>query len=158
MGTRRVLPPAVFVSVLAATGCAEPPRREDEQAVIDVVERFLDVAGRYDLEAMPSLFVPNANIASTSRRDGEARASTWTFDEWHTMLGERENPGPYTEPVSHFTVHVDNAQLAFVRAGATLMRDGEPQAHNIDYFTLIRHEGTWKILSGSYTTTPIGPP
>jgi len=129
---------------------------EDEQAVIQVVERFLDAAGRYDLDAMPLLFAANANIAATSRRDGELVASTWTFDEWLAALRAIANPRPYTEPVSEFTVHVDNGQLAFVRADATLMRDGRAQSHNIDYFTLILQDGAWKILSGSYTTTPIG--
>jgi ketosteroid isomerase-like protein len=147
--------PAVVLSVLSMLGCAEEPVSEDEQAVIEVVERFLGAAGRYDLDSLPLLFTPDANIAATSRPDGEAVSTTFSFDEWLASLRARPNPRPYTEPVSHFTVHVDNGQLAFVRADATLMRDGEPQSHNIDYFTLIRHEGAWKILSGSYTTTPI---
>ena len=142
-------------------GCAalmQPRVSEDEQAVIEVVERFLELAGRYDLDSLPLLFTPDANIAAASRRSGEAVSATWTFDEWLATLRARPNPRPYTEPVSHFTVHIDNGQLAFVRADATLMRDGEPQSHNIDYFILIRHEGAWRILSGSYTTTPLGAP
>ena len=66
--------------------------------------------------------------------------STLTFAEWHASLGA-SNPRPYTELVSHFTMHVDNNQLAFVRADATLMRNGEARSHNIDYFSLIRHGG-----------------
>jgi hypothetical protein len=82
--------------------------------------------------------------------------STLTFEEWPASLRMRTTPSPYTEPVYAFTVHVDNGQLAFVRADATLMRDGQAPSHNIDYFTLIRHDGTWKILSGSYTSVPGG--
>jgi len=141
--------------VIAALGCRDSNASEDERAVTDVVERFLRAAGRYDLDSLPLFFAPDANIGAASLRDGEWVTSTLTFDEWHASLGERTNPRPYTEPVSEFTVHVDNGQLAFVRADATLMRDGQAQSHNIDYFTLIRHDGIWKILSGSYTSVPI---
>jgi hypothetical protein len=162
MGSRQAVRvcalPALALSVLAVLGCSEAPSSEDEQAVTEVVERFLRVAGRFDLDSLPLLFAPDANIAATSRRDGKPVSSTWTFDEWLASLRARSSPRPYTEPVSEFTVHVDNGQLAFVRADATLVRDGRAQAHNIDYFTLIRHEGTWKILSGSYTTTPLDSP
>jgi ketosteroid isomerase-like protein len=152
---------ALTVAVLATLACGQEPASEnrtseDEHVVIQVVERFLDAAGRHDLDSMPLLFAANANVAATSRRDGEPVASTWTFDEWLASLRARSNPKPYTEPVSEFTVHVDNGQLAFVRADATLMRDGRAQSHNIDYFTLILQDGTWKILSASYTATPLG--
>jgi hypothetical protein len=144
------------LSVIAGFGCRDRHVGEDERAVTDVVERFLRAAGRYDLDSLPLFFAPYANIGAASLRDGEWVTSTLTFDQWHASLGERTNPRLYAEPVSEFTVHVDNGQLAFVRADATLMRDGQAQSHNIDYFTLIRHEGTWKILSGSYTSVPIG--
>jgi ketosteroid isomerase-like protein len=148
--------PALALSALAALGSRDNQAKEDQRAVTEVVERFLRAAGRYDLDSLPLLFTPDANIAANSQRDGKWVTSTWTFDEWLELLRTRPNPRPYTEPVSEFTVHVDNGQLAFVRADATLMRDGEAQSHNIDYFTLIRHDGTWKILSGSYTVVPSG--
>jgi hypothetical protein len=151
----RVVGPVLALSIVAALGCADRDASEDERAVTDVVEGFLRVAGRYDLDSLPHFFAPDANIGSASLRDGEWVVSTVTFDEWYASLGERTNPRPYTEPVTEFTVHVDNGQLAFVRADATLMRDGQAQSHNIDYFTLIRLDGTWKILSGSYTAVPI---
>jgi hypothetical protein len=57
--------------------------------------------------------------------------------------------------VSEFTVHIDDGQLAFVRADARLIRDGQVRSHNIDYFTLIRdNDGTWKFVNGSYTAKP----
>lgn len=147
---------ALTLSLLVALGCRDSQANDDERAVIDVVERFLRAAGRYELDSLPVLFTPDANIGAASLRDGKWVTSTLTFEEWHASLRVRTNPRPYTEPVSEFTVHVDNGQLAFVRADATLMRDGQAQSHNVDYFTLIRHDGTWKILSGSYTSVPIG--
>jgi len=157
MKIRRVVRPgALALSLLAVVGCADNRTSEDERAVTQLVERFLRAAGQYDLDSLPLFFAPNANVGSASLRDGEWVVSTLTFDEWQTSLLTRVDPRPYTEPVSEFTVHVDNGQLAFVRADATLMQDGEAQSHNIDYFTLIRHDGAWKILNGSYTSVPIG--
>ncbi len=123
----------------------------------EVVERFLRAAGRFELDSLPPLFAPAANIGANAQRDGVWTTSTMSFDEWLESLRARANPRPYTEPVSEYTVHVDSGQLAFVRADATLIRDGQAQSHNIDYFTLVRHDGVWKILSGSYTSVPIGP-
>jgi Putative lumazine-binding len=160
MNTRRVVRSGtalvLALSFLAVLGCADHPASEEERAVTQVVERFLRAAGEYDPDSLSHLLAPNANVGSASLRDGEWVISTGTFDEWTASLGTRVAPRPYTEPVSEFTVHVDNGQLAFVRADATLMRDGDAQSHNIDYFTLIRHDGVWKILNGSYTSVPSG--
>lgn len=127
----------------------------DEEAVKAVVNRFLLAIGDYDLEALPPMFTANANIGVASLRDGQWRAITYTFEEFHAMLKARENPSRYEEPVSQFTVHVDRGALAFVRADATLIRDGRRRSHNIDYFTLLKDNGRWKFLSASYVATPI---
>ena len=61
----------------------------------------------------------------------------------------------FKEPVSEYTIHVENSMMAFVRADATVIRDGQPRSHNIDYFTLVREDGEWKFLSASYVARPI---
>jgi len=45
--------------------------------------------------------------------------------------------------------------MAFVRADATLIRDGQARSHNIDYFTLVREDSAWKFLSASCVAKPI---
>jgi hypothetical protein len=45
--------------------------------------------------------------------------------------------------------------MAFVRADATLIREGRARSRNIDYFTLVREDGVWKFLSASYVAKPI---
>lgn len=127
----------------------------DEEAVKTLVNRFLIAIGSYDLEALPPMFSANANIGSVNFDDGEWHTRTYTFEEFHSILKARTNPSPYQEPVSHFTVHVEDGGLAFVRADATLIRDNQPRSHNIDYFTLIKEHGVWKFLSASYVATPI---
>ncbi|MGB2815591.1 MAG: hypothetical protein WBA53_11430 [Burkholderiaceae bacterium] len=64
----------------------------------------------------------------------------------------------YQEPVHEFTVHIDEGQLAFVRADAFLIREGHRRSHNVDYFTLLwDDEGNWTFVNGSYTTRPVQP-
>ena len=54
-------------------------------------------------------------------------------------------------------MHVDDGQLAFVRAEATVVRGGQARSRNVDYFTLLRNSnGEWKFVNGSYTAKPPG--
>ena len=126
-----------------------------EQAVTTAVERFLAVVGNNDLDSLPEMFAANANISVASLSDGEWRTSTLTFAEFLADLRAETNPTLYTEPVTDFTVYVDGGHLAFVRADATLVVDGEARRHNIDYFTLIKLNGTWRFVNASYVGTPI---
>jgi serine/threonine protein kinase len=76
-------------------------------------------------------------------------------DHWLAKLRAAPRGEPYQEPVTEFTVHVDDDQLAFVRADAKVIRNGQVRSHNIDYFTLIRTAaGDWTFVNGSYTTKP----
>lgn len=77
-----------------------------------------------------------------------------TIEEFITALKSESNPKKYKEPVNNWIIHIDGGQLAFVRADATLARDGKPQSHNFDYFTLVKEREGWKILNGSYVSTP----
>ena len=136
---------------LASSGQTSP-----EGEVKAVVERFLAAAGRQDLDALPAMFAPGASIASAALRQGRWVVKSQSFDEWLAALRAAPRRVPYQEPVTEFTVHVDDGQLAFVRADARLIRDGQVRSHNIDYFTLILDsDGHWKFVNGSYTTKPV---
>ena len=78
-----------------------------------------------------------------------------TIQEFISALKANSNPKKYKEPVDIWIIHIEHGQLAFVRADATLIMDGKPQRHNIDYFTLVKESEGWKILNGSYVSTPI---
>jgi len=129
----------------------------DEEAVIALVERFLAAVGDGDLDALPPMFAPKANIGIASRRDGRWVTSTQTFDEWFTVIKARTTRTRFREPVKHFTVHVEDGQLAFVRADATIVVDGQVRSHIIDYFTLLQVNGAWKFVNASYTANPVAP-
>jgi len=127
----------------------------DKLAVKTLVERFLIAAGSYDVEAMPEMFCEKANIGGASFRNGKWNTFTMTFAEFLEILKSESNPTKYTEPVSKFTIHMENGMLAFVKADAILKVNGEPKNNNFDYFTLIKEDGEWKILNGSYVSVPI---
>lgn len=127
-----------------------------EAEVKAAVERFLAAAGRQDLDALPGMFAPGASIASAALREGRWVTKSQSFEAWLAVLRAAPRRAPYQEPVHEFTVHVDDGQLAFVRADAYLIRDGQRRSHNVDYFTLMRDgEGDWKFVNGSYTAKPI---
>jgi ketosteroid isomerase-like protein len=127
-----------------------------EAEVKAAVERFLAAAGRGDLDALPAMFAPGASIASAALRDGRWVTTSRSFEAWLAGLRAAPASAPYEEPVHEFTVHIDDGQLAFVRADAYLMRGGVRRSHNVDYFTLLRDaHGAWKFVNGSYTTKPV---
>ncbi len=127
----------------------------DKAAVKIVVERFLTAAGNYDVDSMPALFCKNANIGGASLRNGKWDTYTTSFEDFLERLKSEKNPAKYSEPVSEFTVHMEEGMLAFVKADAVLFRNGKAQSNNFDYFTLIKETGDWKILNGSYVSIPI---
>lgn len=123
-----------------------------------VVERFLAAVGRQDLDALPAMFAPGASIASAALRQGRWVTTSQSFEVWLAARRAAPRGAPYQEPVNEFTVHIDDGQLAFVRADAYLVREGRRRSHNIDYFTVIRNdEGHWRFVNGSYTTKPVQP-
>ncbi len=129
-------------------------RTSDEHIVRLLVEQLFSAAGAYDLDTFESLMATHANVAWASFRDGAWTTSTMTAEDFIADARSEVDPIVYTEPVDHWTVHVDGGQLAFVRADAVLHIDGRPERHNIDYFTLIKQDGAWKFLTVSYAGRP----
>jgi len=145
----------LLVGLLFVCPVAGSAQTSSSAEVKAVVERFLAAAGRQDLESLPGMFAPGASIASASLRQGKWVTRSQSFEAWLAALRASPAGPPYEEPVVEFTVHVDDDQLAFVRADARLIRDGTVRSHNIDYFTLLRDgAGNWKFVNGSYTSKP----
>lgn len=129
----------------------------DERAVTAVVERFLDVLGNRQYDALPALLAPKANMAIARLRDGAWSYTTSTADEWLASLKAQKTPMQFKEPLTNVVVHVADGHLAFVRADFTVVIDGQVRSHGIDYFTLVNDSGTWKLVQLSYTSKN-GPP
>lgn len=149
---RRSLALAVLASAATSTAVAQATAEPEVKAV---VMRFLAAAGANKVDAMAALFAPGASIASARLRDGKWVTAAQTAEAWLAAARSAPAGTRYTEPVHRFTVHVEDGQLAFVRAEATVMRDGRASSRNVDYFTLLRDaSGAWKIVNGSYTAQP----
>ena len=155
---KRIL--AIFIgltfSFLASAQQTDILDMESEKAAVkNLVEQFLIAVGNYDTDAIPAMFSDKANIYGASLRDGKWITNTYTIQEFLERLKSYDNPTKYTEPVSDFTVHMEMGMLAFVRADAIFTINGEPRNNNLDYFTLIKENGNWKILNGSYVSVRI---
>lgn len=145
-----------LAGMLLACPMASSAQTSSTAEVQAAVERFLAAAGRQDFDSLAGMFAPGASIASAALREGRWVTRSQSFDAWLAALRASPAAPPYEEPVTEFTVHVDDDQLAFVRADAKLMRGGTVRSRNIDYFTLLRDTtGAWKFVNGSYTTKPI---
>ena len=125
----------------------------DESDVKKLVESFLTAVGKGDLETIESMFLPRATIGGASFREGKWNSFTTTIEDYLASINEKHIP--YTEPVSNYTIDISEGKLAFVKADAILYREGKAQSHNMDYFTLLKENGTWKFLSAAYTAKPI---
>ena len=142
-----------FFLILGPLGASA--QSDDEESVKSHVESFLTALGEGNLDAIPDMFVPDANIGTARMHNGAWITSTKSFAEWFTSLRELSTWNRFSEPVSEYTVHVEDSMMAFVRADATVIRDGQARSRNIDYFTLVREDGAWKFLSASYVARPV---
>ena len=141
-------------AVLVMTGhlSAAQPVDPDAAAVRRAVEQFLDDLGNRRLDQLPALFAPKATMVVIRQRDGQWTTTHQTFDEWLAGL-KAQTPGTiFQEPLTNVTVHVESGQLAFLRADFTVVVEGKVRSHGVDYFTLVKDAGAWKILNGSYTS------
>ncbi len=129
--------------------------QKDETNVKKVVEAFVEAAGDYDFEGMEKLFAKNANIGGASLRNGSWHSYTMTLEEFIDLLKAEAEPRKYKEPISKYTIHIDEGQLAFVKANASIVINGKAERTNFDYFTLIKLDSEWKILNGSYVSIPL---
>lgn len=125
-------------------------------AVKTTIEKFLFVAGHYNLEAMKEMMAEKANLGIVGFKDNSWITSTLTFDEYFENAKTRVFT-PYYEPVNEFTIQMSEDQIALVRADATLHQFGVPRSNNIDNFTLIKEGDTWKIINISFTKKALPP-
>jgi ketosteroid isomerase-like protein len=154
---RRLLVTAALVAAVALTPRHAGAQTPEHQAVKAAVEHFLDVLGSRRLDALPGLFAPKATMVVVRQREGKWSYTTSTVDEFLATLKAQATPTIFKEPLTNVSVHVEDGQLAFVRADFTVVIDGQVRSHGVDYFTLVKDGGAWKMANASYTSKQ-GPP
>jgi hypothetical protein len=127
---------------------------EDEMAVKQKVDQFLKTVGNYDFEALKALCVDDVILGAAGLRNGEWNTRSMTLIDYIGSARDRELI-PFFEPAQDYIIHINQGQLAWVRADAILHRMGIPLSRNIDDFTLIRDDNEWKFLNLAYTATPL---
>ena len=140
------------------TGVAEKIASETKEAIPDpeekeikaAVEELLFAAGNYNIEVLDDMISDKANLGIAILRDGVWKNSVVTIGEYFENVRSRKLE-PYYEPVNEYIIHVNEGQIAFVWADATLYKYGIPRTRNIDNFTLIKEDGDWKFLNLSFT-------
>ena len=132
------------------TTIQEPTFTPAQEEVKATVEKFLFVAGHYNLEAMQEMMAENANLGVVHFKDSTWVTSTLNLDDYFENAKYREFT-PYYEPVREYVIEMSEDQIAIVRADAILHQFGVPRTNNIDNFTLIKVDGHWKFINISFT-------
>lgn len=149
---------AALVAAAAVYPAPAAAQFAEHQAARAAVERFLDVLGNRQLDQLPALFAPKATMVVVRQRDGQWSHTTSTVDEFLATLKAQPTPTLFKEPLTNVTVQVEDGHLAFVRADFTVVIDGQVRSHGVDYFTLVKDGGAWKLLNASYTSKNGAPP
>ena len=128
-----------------------------DREIQSAVETFLLHLGDHEWDKVAADLAPNAMIVVTRQRPGQAdwTNSYQTRDEWLASLRRNPNPTTFREPITNVRITVDSDRLAYLRADFQVMRDGAPQSHGVDQFTLVREGGAWKIAVVAYTSMPV---
>ena len=149
---------AALVAAVSLVPAPASAQFTEHQAARAAVERFLEVLGNRQLDQLPALFAPKATMVVVRQRDGQWSHTTSTVDEFLATLKAQAAPTLFKEPLTNLTVQVEDGQLAFVRADFTIVIGGEVRSHGVDYFTLVKDGGAWKLLNASYTSKSGAPP
>jgi len=129
----------------------------DAADVRHAVDQFLDTLGNRRLDMLPAMFAPKATLTVVRQREGTWTLTTQTAEEWLAGLKAQAAATTFSEPLTGVMVHVESGQLAHVRADFTVVSDGQVRSHGVDYFTLVKDSGTWKLAHAAYTSIPGAP-
>lgn len=148
------LPVVVFSAHVAASGTSAQAVDADAVAVKQAVERFLDDLGARRLDRLPSHFVPGATMVVVRLQDATWSVTTQKVDDWFAGLKAQVDPPTLRVPLTNVTVRVESGHLAHVSADFTRIVNGAPDATGVDYFTLVKDGGSWRLAHIAYTALP----
>jgi imidazolonepropionase-like amidohydrolase len=130
--------------------------RPEDSDVRETVAQFLLHLGDHDFDKVAADLAPKAIVLITRDRNGEWANSYQTGEDWLATLRRNPNPVTFREPLTNIQVVIDSDHLAYLRADFEVRRDGIPQSHGVDQFTLVREPSGWKIAVVAYTSMATG--
>ena len=143
MKNRYTLLTTLFVMLLAGTALAQTT---DETAARAAVEQYLRGHATGNGQEMRKAFLPTAHIEGVR----EGKFVSWTVDEYVSRFSGKPAPD---EASRKRTIDVVDVSGTAAMARATLVHGATTF---VDYFVLLKVDGSWKIANKVYTSAPTG--
>ena len=139
----------VIVSLLAATGSVlslasaqSKPVSADERAVQTVVEHYLHGLKFNDVASLKLAFWPDAKLYFVAKGGGLGQLSQEDWYKGFTASAGKEEEGDLR--IAALEVTGDIASVRVV--------EEYPRSRYIDYLSLVRFDGAWRIVNKVYTS------
>lgn len=132
----------VLLALIAAPLSAQNPETTDEAQVRTVVESYLHGLKFNDVESLKKAFWPDAKLFFVDKKGGLGQL---TQSQWYEMFAGsagKEEKGDLK--IAALEVTRDIASVKVV--------ENYPGSRYIDYLSLVRFDGTWKIVNKIYTS------
>ncbi len=155
---------ALLATVATRPLCAQPSPAVDQAeraAALAVADSALAAISRNDVVGFTDLMLPEAVMFPTSTREGVTRYAVRTREAQRAA----PFPGTVSERGWNAEVRVSGA-VAMVWYPYDLYLDGKWSHCGVDIFTLVRHQGQWRIATMAWSAIqppacekhPKGPP
>lgn len=147
-----------IILVLAASLLAAPAVAQDaeQQAVLAVVDRYLEAINTNDIDAYAELQVDSGMTFAQIYDGGEGpRLRPRSNAEWVSMM--EGDTATYLEQYWDPTVLI-HRDIAVFWAPYSFDRNGERMHCGVDVFDLVRVDGEWKVGNAMWTIEPDGCP
>lgn len=159
--SRRIVVAGLAAVFLALPGTAHAQTAAERASVLAIADSALAMITKGDVIALTDLMVPEAVMFPTGERGGVSRYVARTREQQrNTPFGAKIDERGWNPEVK-----VQGA-IAMVWYPYDLYVDGKWSHCGIDLFSLVKHEGAWRIASMSWTAEqppacakhPAGPP
>lgn len=136
---------AVLAAMLAAQaatlGAQAAPGSADENAVHQVVEAYLHGLKFNDVASLKQAFWPDARLFFVDRNGHHGQLTQAAWYEGFVANAGKEEPGELR--IASVEVTRDIASVKVV--------EEYPQSRYIDYLSLVKFDGAWRIVNKVYT-------
>ena len=155
----RVAPIIILFALAAVPAQAQGSTERD--AVLQVMQRFLDTMTARDVDGARQILLPQGRFHAMDMRKPDA--PPWTLSNEEYLARLKASKQTMRERIWNADVRV-HGLIATVWAPYDFWIDGKFSHCGIDAFDLIKAADGWKIAGGTYTLestcepSPLGPP
>ncbi|MEY4094258.1 MAG: hypothetical protein RLZZ53_1457 [Acidobacteriota bacterium] len=153
---------AIIVGLICLVfGSAASAQTSERDAVLKVVQGFVDTMTARDVEGARTILEPQGRFHATRMRDGKPEIRAFSNEEYLADL--QSGKTRMQERLWNQDVRISGT-IATVWSPYDFWIDGKFSHCGIDVFNLIKTEEGWKLAGGVYTLeskcdpSPLGPP